>query len=62
MEQLLFFTYPINLAKKGEKKLPPGVSKPPKFLNDPHLSTRFETYYHAASVKYSGYLVLSWWS
>lgn len=32
------------------------------FLNGLHFSTRFKTYYHVALVKYSGYMVLPWWS
>lgn len=36
-----------------------GVSRPSRFLNDLYFTTCFKSYYRAAVVKYSGYLVLS---
>ena len=45
-----------------EKMLFAGLPRLPKFPNDLHFSTCFRTYYCTAFVKYSGYLVLSWWS
>lgn len=39
-----------------------GVSRPPRFLNDLHFSTDNESYYHAAVVKYSSYMIPSWGS
>ena len=36
-----------------------GVSRPSRFLNDLYFTTCFKSYYRAAVVKYSRYLVLS---